>query len=400
MGLQPFANALLLRSDEAEERYPLSLSWCRECGLVQLNETASPEELFSDYVWVTGTSSTARQYAECFCEEALRRFGGRGGGYVLEAASNDGTFLRPFIRRGHRVVGVDPAANIVDSAIREGVPTKCGFFGSSVAEEIVGESGPADIVFARNVLPHVADVHDFLDGLAMCMDAETLLAVEVHYAGVILEELHYDSIYHEHLCYFTLASLENLLGRHGLKAFDMLRSPISGGSIVVFARKAPAEASEALDRLRDLEAARGINEVRQWIDFACRARAHCGRLVGLVHEEKAAGRRVAGYGASARSSTLLNFCGIDNRVIDAIADGNPLKHGRFTPGTHIGVDSPGNVIGTGAETVLLLAWNFEEEIAGILRDELGFGGRIIAPLPNEPRVYSLGACHAAGSRTD
>jgi hypothetical protein len=396
LGRQPYANALLSRSDQAEAVYPLSLSWCPACGLVQLNETASPDELFSGYVWVTGTSSTARQYADLFCEQVLRRFGGRPARYVLEAASNDGTFLRPFMRQGCRVLGVDPAANIVDRARADGIPTECSFFGRVAAERVVAEHGPADVVVARNVLPHVADVHDFVDGIARCMGDKTLLAVEVHYAGVILEQLHYDSIYHEHLCYFTLTSLEALLRRHGLETFDVMTSPISGGSIVLFAGKMRQAPSPFLRQLRQQEAAADVNALSRWVEFAQRVDDHRICLGELLHEEKTAGRLVAGYGASARSSTLLNFCGIDSRTVRMIADRNPLKHNRFTAGTRIPIDSPESVMKAGPDTVLLLAWNFEKEIVETLQNEFGFAGRVIVPLPNEPRVYSTGVCHAAG----
>jgi len=396
LGRQPYANALLSRCDQPQAAYPLSLSWCPACSLVQLNQTAEPEELFSDYVWVTGTSSTARRYAETFCEEVLRRFGGHPTRYVLEAASNDGTFLQPFMSKQCPVLGADPAGNIVELALQQGVPTECGFFGRALAEKLVAEHGRGDIILARNVLPHVADVHDFLDGIERCMDDAALLAVEVHYAGVILEQLHYDSIYHEHLCYFTLASLEKLLRRHGLAAFDVMTSPISGGSIVVFAKKTQQVQSTYMQQLLDQEKAGGFNALSCWAEFARRAKTHRERLVALLNEETRAGRMVAGYGASARSSTLLNFCGIDSRTVGMIADRNPLKQDRFTAGSRIPIFSPEYVMQAGPETILLLAWNFEEEIAEFLQNKCNFAGRVIVPLPNEPRVYSMGACHAAG----
>ena len=207
LGMQPLANALTKGLEEEEQVYPLSLNWCTNCNLVQLRQTAEPKELFSRYLWVTATSKTAREHAEVFYQKLISRSHRKKGVYVLEVGSNDGTFLLPFLCNGYKVLGVDPAKNIVDIAQSLGVPTRCYFFGTKAAKRIVKESGRADIIFARNVLPHVANTRDFVKGLSLCLDDEGTLAVEVHYAKIILDELHYDSIYHEHLCYFTLKSL-------------------------------------------------------------------------------------------------------------------------------------------------------------------------------------------------
>lgn len=234
LGMQPFANALLDTEQIAnEKRYPLSLCFCEDCKLVQLNYTADPKELFSNYCWVTSTSSTARNYAKKFCEEAMKRKNINKNGYVLEVASNDGTFLKEFQKQDIEVLGVDPAANIVQQANEDGVPTEVAFFGKAVAEEIIAKKGYPEVVYARNVLPHVADLHDFVQGLSTSCSDNNLLILEVHYAGIILDEVHYDSIYHEHLCYFTIASIINLLKQHELYPYDIMYSPISGGSIVL-----------------------------------------------------------------------------------------------------------------------------------------------------------------------
>lgn len=393
LGAQPFANSLKRVQDQSQDRHELSLCWCPECRLVALEQTARAEELFSEYVWVTGTSGVATEYSRRFCETVLEVRGDSDGRYILEAASNDGTFLRPFAERGHRVLGVDPARNIVEKASAGGIETRCGFFGEAAAEEIAAERGKAGVVIARNVLPHAADVHDFLKGIEVCCDEETLVVIEVHYAGVILEELHYDSIYHEHLCYFTLRSVEELLQRHGLYVRDIRQSEISGGSMVLFAGRGRKGQGESVGRYRDFEERNRTNELSSWESFSRRALTHRTLLREMLEEEIGEGRRVAGYGASARSSTLLNFCGIGRRHIAAIADQNPLKQGLFTAGTSIPIASPEDVLGEGCDTVVILAWNFEEEIAGILRGRFGYEGRVIVPLPGEPRVYSMGGAN-------
>lgn len=394
LGDQPLANALVRVAAGSDPVYPLSLSFCKECALVQLDHTADPGELFSHYVWVTSTSSTARAYAEDFCERLLGRLGPGKDGYVLEIASNDGTFLKPFLKRGVACLGVDPAANIVDMATADGVPSLCGFFGAELAQGVVAERGPARAVFARNVLPHVAGTNDFVEGLKVCAGADGLVVIEFHYAKTILEELHYDSIYHEHLCYFTLKSLTRLLNDHGLQPFDLEESPISGGSLVLFSRPRPTPKSARLQAFEAAEERSGANDLAAWQRFAQVSAQHREALLDLLEAEAKAGRRVAGYGASARSSTMLNFCGVGPRLIQAIADQNPMKHNLFSPSTHIPILAPEQVMapdatGKGPDTVVILAWNFFAEINGILRERFGFTGRVIMPLPHPPKTMTM-----------
>lgn len=393
LGDQPLANALVRDASVADPTYPLSLSFCHDCALVQLDHTADPGELFSHYVWVTSTSSTARAYAEQFCERLLSRLGAAPGakvpGYVLEIASNDGTFLKPFLKRGVDCLGVDPAANIVEMAVADGVPSRCGFFGEELAKDVVAGRGNPRAVFARNVLPHVAGTNDFVEGLRVAAGTDGMVVIEFHYAKTILEELHYDSIYHEHLCYFTLKSLTHLLNAHGLHPFDIEESPISGGSLVLFSRPAPSAKSAKLLAFEAAEEKSGANGLAAWQHFAKVSFEHRGALLALLEAEAKAGRTVAGYGASARSSTMLNFCGIGPRLIQAIADQNPMKHNLFSPSTHIPIRAPEEVMAAKPDTVIILAWNFFKEIAGILRDRFGFTGRVIMPLPHPPRAMSM-----------
>lgn len=389
LGDQPLANALAQSASLADPVFPLSLSFCQACSLVQLDHTADPGELFSHYVWVTSTSSTARAYAEQFCDRLLARLGEGNSGHVLEIASNDGTFLKPFLRRGLACLGVDPAANIVEMAKADGVPTLCGFFGERLARSLVAGRGAAQAVFARNVLPHVAGTNDFVAGLKVAAGSDGLVVIEFHYAKTILEELHYDSIYHEHLCYFTLKSLTHLLSSHGIQPFDLEESPISGGSLVLFARARPTRKSARLLAFEAAEEQSGANSLAAWKRFAEVSFQHRAALLALLEAEAKAGRKVAGYGASARSSTMLNFCGIGPGLIAAIADQNPMKHKLFSPSTHIPILAPEDVLETNPDTVVILAWNFFAEICGILRERFGFTGRVIMPLPHPPKALNM-----------
>ena len=384
LGDQPYANALLKSPNDKEKFYPLSLSYCENCSLVQLNHTPDPKELFSNYVWVTATSSTARKHAKVFCKEITSRLKNNKKGYILEVASNDGTFLLPFIKKGYTVLGIDPAKNIVETAIAAGVPTRCEFFGVSSVKRILKDMGPARVVFARNVLPHVADTHDFIKGMHAVLADNGMLVIEIHYAKKIYQELHYDSVYHEHLCYFTIKSLEKLLSAYNLFIEDITTSPISGGSLVIYIRKKKIKESAKVVAYRKAEVRIKLNMLTSWKNFAKRVRRHKESLLEILQKNK--GKIIVGYGASARSSTLLNYCGIRTKHIAVIADQNSWKQGLYTAGSHISIKSPDNVMKRNPHFVVILAWNFKNEIMKILKDTYKYKGKLILPLPNNPKV--------------
>lgn len=386
LGEHPLANSLLYSPEEKEEAYPLALVFCGECSLVQLNFTVPPERLFSHYVWVTGTSKGANEFSEEFYKELIARTSEPKAGYVLELASNDGTFLKPFKRDGYKVLGIDPAKNIAQMANEAGIPTEALFWGSAVAGEIKKKYGPAKMIFARNVLAHVADTRDFVRGIAECLAEGGTVAVEPHYGGKILEGLQYDSIYHEHLCYLTLVPIERVLRDQGLFTFDVLPSPISGGAIVVYAAKEKRPETERLIAYRKMEEEKKVNMFASWAEFAKRCYMHREKLNTMLKETVAQKKKIIGWGASARSSTLLNFCKIDSSLVTAIIDMNPLKQGKFTAGSHIRIVSAEEGMALKPERIFLTGWNFTKEIQGIAKERFGFVGDYLIPLPDEPRV--------------
>jgi len=385
---QPPANSLYKRGDTPPSAVPLILCRCESCGAIQLTETVDPHRLFSSYVWVTGTSEVANEYSQTFAANILARVGNHVSS-VLEIASNDGTFLRPFLSAGFRVLGVDPAQNIAAYATSQGIPTAAEFFGRESAAGLIVEHGKFDVVFARNVIPHVKDPHDVIGGMVSILNPDGLLAIEFHRADIILEDLHYDSIYHEHLFYHTLASMERLLREHGMSAFDVTISPISGGSYVAyFSRELRKESKDLVDaRLRESQL--GVLTSQVWKSFAKRCEAHREEFRNIVLAYAAAGKKIIGFGASARSSTLLNFAGLDSTVLFCISDNNPLKSGLLTPGTNIPVVSSEEAFASSPDVVILLAWNFAEEIVDEIRTKFGWTGDVIIPLPGSPRMISL-----------
>lgn len=386
LGLHPLANSLIKDLNKKEKFFPLCLCWCSVCKVVQLNYTVAPKILFSNYFWITGTSQVAKDFSFKFYQKLVKRSGNSFKDFVLEIASNDGTFLKPFIENGYRVIGVDPAKNVVEIAKKNNIPTICGFWGKNFAIKFKKKYGSAQIIFARNVLAHVSNVRDFIEGAIYCLSDDGILAVETHYAGNILDGLHYDSIYHEHLFYFTLKSLEGLFNKFNLFIFDVESSPISGGGVIVYAKKKKEVMSNNFKKYKDYELKNKINDLLNWERFAEYAFKHKKELINLIKNVSNKENNLIGWGASARSSTLLNFCKIDSKIIPVIADQNFLKHKHFTAGSHILIDSPDLVMKRNPNLVIILAWNFTKEIINILKNKYKYSGKYIIPLPNKPKI--------------
>lgn len=389
LGTQPLANSLVDRPDGPEAMIPLEMVYCRECGLAQLSVDVDPAVLFRDYVWVTGTSASTREYCEGLADWIMDRVA-IGSPRIFEMASNDGTLLKTLAERGAEVLGIDPAVNLATEATANGVETIPDFLTAGTAERIVATRGEFDVVIARNVMSHVPDPLGAIRGLSLLTADGGLVLIEFHSAQTILEELHYDSIYHEHTMYHSLQTMRKLMATAGLQAFDVRRSPISGGSWALLARKtatAPpmsAELSAALDEDR----ASGIATESAWLEFGRRAERHRDRLAREITTLAGSGVPMAAYGASARSSTMLNYLGPVVKELQAIADASPLKHGKYSPGVNIPILSPQAVLELGPRAIVLFAFNFEDEILRFLTDA-GWRGQVIVPFPGDPRVFAL-----------
>jgi hypothetical protein len=384
LGRQPLANSLIDKPQGLEMTVPLTLAFCPDSSLVQIRETVDKEILFSNYVWVSGTSPSTRAYAIGFAKNVIDRGHLQSGDLVIEIASNDGTFLKPFVQTGYsHVLGVDPAANIAKIANDDGIKTWVCFWNQGVAEEISGEYGKARLIFARNVIAHVNELDDFMAGITFILSEDGLGVLEFHYAGAILEGLQYDSIYHEHLCYFSLSSITSLLEKFELTVFHAERSPISGGSLVVFFSKTRREESAALLHLRQKEADLRINALSTWQEFANNCLLHRAESQALVASFSQ--KTIVGFGASARSSTYLNFCGFTNKHIQAVIDNNPLKQGLYTAGSSLPIVSFQEGLRSNPDFIFIFAWNFQKEIVQECRDK-GFRGDFLVAFPSKPHM--------------
>jgi len=355
-----------------------------------LNLLVNPKELFSHYVWVTGTSSAAQEYSYSFRDKILKYLPECRS--VLEIASNDGTFLKPFIDLGMEVLGVDPAQNIVDIANEEGVRTICEFFSSSEAEKIVSKycKEGFDAVIARNVIAHTPNPVDMLKGISQCLSEKGLAFVEYHDALHIMKEFQYDSIYHEHYSYFHLNSFMKAAMLADLKVVDHFRSPISGGaSVIVIAKQnSTVDMSLSIEEKLHLDRVVGVDSEETWLQFSQKAILHSKQLYEQIDSQSQLGD-VYCYGSSARSNTMLAFAGIDKRQIKLIVDNNPLKQNKFTPGSGIPIKSKEYLPKSNAFLVLL-AWNFSSEITKKLIEDGYRNITVLQPLPEAIRSYKIG----------
>ena len=367
---------------------PLKMLYCKECSTVQLSATAKPSLLFKNYVWVTGTSKLVKKYSKVFYSNIVKKFKKKKI-FILEIASNDGTFLKYFKKKKHKGLGIDPAKNIAKVANKEGIPTLDIFFNKSSAEIVKKKHGFPDLIVARNVIPHVENIKSVVEGISKLSDNSSIVAIEFHYSKVILDELHYDSIYHEHIFYFSIKTISNLFKKFGLYPFDVNKSPISGGSLVLYFSKSKLNRTNKLKQYYDLELKNKINSYKTWKKFSISSIKHAKKLKNLIKEIKKT-NKLFGYGASARSSTLLNFSKINNNFLDFIIDKNLLKNDKFTAGTNIKINEPNKVknLIKNYKYCFLLAWNFKDEIMKQLKI-MKFKGKIIVPLPNKTKVYEI-----------
>jgi len=389
LGDQPPSNSLRKSLDIDLPNIPLILQFCKNCKTAQLSATVNPKELFSHYFWVTNTSQTAKNYAEIFCKRVLKRSKKKNIS-VIEIASNDGTFLRPFIKRKNHVLGIDPAVNICRDANKKGIRTICDFFSNKSALKILKQQkNKADVVFARNVIPHVKNIKDVIKGIGNLVSEDGIVAIEFHYSKIIQDELHYDSIYHEHLFYFTIKTISNLFKRYNLYSYDVDNSPISGGSLVLYFSKSKKDISPSLQKIINIEQKLKINTYKSWMNFGIKSSLHAKKLIRTLEtlKKKYLKTPIIGYGASARSSTLLNFSKINNVIISRIIDKNILKKDLYTPGSNIKIQYYDSFIRDlkKIKVILILAWNFKKEIIKDLKGR-GFSGKFILPLPNKTKI--------------
>ena len=389
LGSQPLANAFLSSREEfaGEARYPLDVYLCETCSLVQLLDVIDPGMLFSHYLYLTGTAETMERHHAAYAGTLVQMLALERDDLVVEVGSNDGSLLEHFQRRDLRVLGIDPASNIAELANKRGIQTLSRFFSPSTAAEVRQAYGEAKAVLANNVLAHVDDVQGFVEGCMHLLNPTGLLVVEVPYLRRLVEKLEYDTIYHEHLCYFSATALARLCGQLGLSIVRADEMPVHGGSLRLYIGREErhgAHGRKALELLKT-EQAEGLASQQTLGGFAKRVEASRQAIYQLLHDLAEQGKTLAGYGAPAKATTLLNYCGIGPGELPYLVDKNPWKVGRYQPGTRIPVLGVETLLEREPDYVLILPWNLQSEVVEQQREYAQRGGRFIVPLP-EPRI--------------
>lgn len=383
--MMPLANSYVPmdRQREVEPFHPLHVQVCPECRLVQLEHLESPQTLFEEYAYVSSYSRSWLRHCQQYAERMATQLQLDNASQVVEIGSNDGCLLSCFQKQGIAVHGVDPAANVAKVAVAAGIPTDATFFGKPYAEHLSARGLNADLLIANNVLAHVPDINDFVAGLKLLLKPDGLITVEFPHLLRLIESIQFDTIYHEHVSYLSLAVVQGIFAAHNLTVTDVEQLPTHGGSLRVFARHAEAnpEIATAVEELIEIERGRGLERLDTYRDFNRQLRVAKLSLLQFLLDAKLKGARVAGYGAPAKATTLLNYCGVDVEFIDFTVDRNPRKQQHFIPGTQIPILHPDAINMHRPDYVVIFPWNLRDEITQQLAEIRRWGGQFVVPIP-------------------
>ncbi len=399
LGRTPLANRLLRCEEigQVEPRYPLELAFCTDCSLLQITETVEPEVLFRDYVYFSSFSDALLAHAKELAEKTVAQQELGPTSLVVEAASNDGYLLQYFRDKGIPVLGVEPARSVAAVAREKGIETIEEFFGSELAIRLLRTGKPADLLVANNVLAHVANLNDFVRGVQILLSPTGIAVFEIPYVKELVDGCEFDTIYHEHLCYYSLTALDPLFQRHGLVIVDVEQIPIHGGSLrITAARKDTAKPRDTVQKLLDQERCWGVGQLDYYADFGEKVEALKHELLSRLRYLKERGHRLAAYGASAKGSTLMNCFNIGRELLDFVVDRSTIKQGLYTSGGHLPIFAPEKLLQQMPDYVLLLTWNFADEILRQQKEYLRRGGQFIIPIPEVKVVgfHDISEAHA------
>ncbi len=391
LGFMPPADEFLRKEQLRYPRayYPLDVLMCRSCGLSQLGYVVSPEILYRhDYPYEASTTRTGREHFAKFAAQAVARFGLGGKDLVIDVGSNVGVLLSNFKANGTRILGIDPAANIVRIAEKNGIPTLNELFSADLASKIRGEHGKASMITASNCFAHINDLVDFVKGLDVLLTSEGVFVMEAPHFQTLIENLEYDTIYHEHLSYLSLKPMIPFFKKHGLEVFDVEKQNIHGGSFRVFVgRKGKHKIEARVAQVLAGEKKSGLHSEKVLRKFAADVEKNRAELLWLLRDLKHKGKSIVAVSAPAKGMTLLNYCKIGNETLDFVTEKSTLKIDRFTPGSHIPVLPDSELLKRKPDYALLLAWNFAPEIMANLKEYVKKGGRFIIPIPR-PRIVA------------
>ena len=387
LGQMPLADRILKAEqlEEEEPLFPLEVAYCENCHLVQITETVDPEILFAtDYPYFSSFSPAWLEHCRQNVLEVIEHRKLDKHSLVVEIASNDGYLLKNYLEKNIPVLGIDPASPCVEAAEKIGVPTQCEFFTVDLARRLAAQGKRADVIHANNVLAHVADTNGICKGIKTLLKDDGVAVIEAPYLRDLIDHVEFDTIYHEHLCYFSVSALKNLFSNNGLFLNDVKRLPTHGGSLRIFVQRFEAP-TKRLEKLLTEERDLGMDAFGYYRDFATRVDDLRAKLLSMLQRLKADGHSIAAYGAAAKGATMANYVGIDHTMVDFVSDRNTHKQGKFMPGCKIPIVTPEKLVEMQPDYVLVLAWNFFDEIAGQQQAYADRGGKFIVPVP-EPRI--------------
>ena len=404
LGMTPLCETFLTKAqlNHMERYYPLRVYVCDRCFLVQLQEYVSPQEIFSsEYPYFASYSDSWLRHAKAYTDLVTDRFNLSSRSQVVEIASNDGYLLQYFMERGIPVLGVEPARNVARVAIENGIPTVVKFFGCDTARELLGSGKQADLLLGNNVLAHVPQLNDFVEGLKILLKPTGVITMEFPHLAQLIAKNQFDTMYHEHFSYLSFHTVEKVFAAHGLTLFDVDELPSHGGSLRIYARHTQDTSrpiSKKVLELRMQEEIAGLTTLEPYASFSEQVPVTKRKLLTFLIDAKGAGKSIVGYGAPGKGNTLLNYCGIRTDFLEYVVDRNPVKHGKYTPGTHIPIYPVERIRETKPDYVLILPWNLKKEVMAQLNYIQEWGGAFVVPIPEVTVVRNVDQEISTGDR--
>lgn len=385
LGKTALANSFLNKKQLSDKElfFPLGLNFCPNCGQLQISHVVNPELMFRNYVWVSSTSHVTREHFKEYAEMVFKKLDMKKGDLVVEMGSNDGVLLKPFKIMGAKVLGVDPARNVAKRATLEGINTLPYFFNSKIAKKISKKYGKAKVISGNNVFAHIHDLDEIVMGVKNLLEKDGVFVIEFPYLIDFVEKNLFDLVYHEHLSYLAIAPLAKFFKKHDMEIFDVVKTPVHGGSIRLFVQRVGGryKTNKSVSKYIEIEKQKKLDKLQTYIKYANSIKNNKKDLMKILKDLKMKKKKIAAFGAPAKGNTLLTYFNIDTKILDYIVDDSSYKHNLYTPGTHIPIYNPDRLEIDKPDYIFMLAWNFADDLMKRLKEFKKSGGKFIIPVP-------------------